>query len=71
MSTTDELTEADLATLEKAIASGVLVVKYTDKEIRYRSIDDMIKARDFTRRKLGLETLPRGNRRVAQFSKGL
>jgi len=66
-----EITEKDLETLEKAIAQGVLTVKYTDKEIRYRSIDDMLKARDFIRNKLGLETAPRGTRRVAQFSKGL
>jgi len=67
----DTFTQADLDALEKAIYQGVLQVKYTDKEIRYRSLDDMIKARDLLRHKLGLDTAPRGTRRVAQFSKDL
>ena len=67
----DHVTLADLETLEKAIAKGVKSVKYTDKEITYRSIDEMLKARDFLRGLLGLDTPPRGSRRLAQTNKGL
>jgi len=64
-------TSEDLEKLEKAIASGVRSVKYTDKEITYRSLDDMIKARDLIRMELGLTDNPRGSRRVATTCKGL
>ena len=44
-----------LEKLEAAIADGVRRVKYTDKEIEYQSLEDMLKARDLMRRKLGLK----------------
>ena len=69
MSTT--FTSDDLAKLEKAIANGVKSVKYTDKEITYRTLDEMIKARDIMRAELGITNVPRGARRVAQTDKGL
>lgn len=37
----------DLEAIEQAIASGVTSVRHSDgKEVRYRSISDLIKARD-------------------------
>lgn len=66
-----------LEALEAAIADGVLKVKYTDKEIEYRSLDDMLKARDLIRKKLGLKKdcggtgLFGGRRIIARHSKGL
>lgn len=66
-----------LEALEAAIAEGVTRVKYTDKEIEYRSLDDMMKARDLMRRKLGLKKacgspgLFGGRRLKAVHSKGL
>lgn len=41
------LTPADLAALEQAIASGYLKVKYEDKEVTYQSVEQMLKARTF------------------------
>lgn len=48
-------TFADLTALEKAIAEGVRRVKYTDKEIEYRSLDEMMKARALMRDALGVK----------------
>lgn len=45
-------TTAQLQALEDAIATGELVVKYDGKEVTYRSIDELIKARDFVRGQL-------------------
>ena len=64
-------TAEDLAAIEDAIAKGIKSVKYTDKEIVYRSLDEMLKVRDLIRQCLGLSTNPRGTRRVAKTSKGL
>jgi len=59
----------DLAALEKAIAQGVQRVKYTDKEIEYRSLNEMLRLRDVIKRSLGL--VKKSNRLKAQFDKGL
>jgi len=64
----------DLHALEDAIAKGVRSVKYSDKEITYRSLDEMLKIRDLMRQCLGLndnEDNSRGLRRVASFNKAL
>lgn len=66
-----------LEALEKAIGEGVRRVKYSDKEIEYRDLDDMLKARDLMRQKLGLNKkcgekgLFGGKRIIAKHSKGL
>lgn len=60
--------EAQLTALEDAIASGALRVKYSDKEITYRSIDEMLRVRDFLLKKLGRQG---ASRVVPDFSKGL
>ena len=63
-------TQTDLATLEKAIADGVMEVKYEDKTVKYRSLAEMLKIRDLIRGDLGLNS---GNNRRAypSHSKGL
>ena len=38
-------TSADLATLDAAIASGVLKVKYSDRELEYQSMANLLVAR--------------------------
>lgn len=38
-------TSAQLAALDAAIASGTLRVRHGEKDIQYRSMDDMLKAR--------------------------
>jgi hypothetical protein len=51
------LTEAELNAgidaLNSAIASGELKVSYAGRNVEYRSIDDLIKARDALRSELG------------------
>jgi len=58
----------DLAVLEKAISQGVQKVKYTDKEIEYRSLNEMLRLRDVMKRDLGLTS--KSNRLYAQYDKG-
>jgi hypothetical protein len=44
-----------LIALEEAILQGINTVKYSDKEITYRSLDDMLRIRDMLRNKLGMD----------------
>lgn len=44
----------DLDALEDAIATGALEVEYEDRKVRYRSLNEMLRARDLVRKKLGL-----------------
>lgn len=62
-------TEAGLSALEKAIAEGVLKVKYQDKEVTYRSLDEMLTLRGVMRAELGIGC--RSNRRVGVYGSGL
>jgi len=65
----------DLQAIEQSLAKGVRVVKYVDKEVTYRSVDEMLKIRDMIRGCLGLNTDSntggRGLRRVASYNKAL
>jgi hypothetical protein len=47
-------TKENLNSLEAAIAEGAMRVKYSDKEIEYRSLKEMLKIRDLMKRELGL-----------------
>lgn len=60
--------QTDLDKLEAAIAAGVRRVKYSDKEVEYQSVDDMLKARDLIRR--ALTTSPVPQRIYATFRDG-
>lgn len=62
-------TQTDLDALEAAIAKGVQRVKYSDKEIWYHSLDDMLKLRDAMRKALGVTS--KTVRLYAKHSKGL
>ena len=48
-------TQTQLDELERAIAQGARVVKYEDKEITFRSIEDMRDLRREMRRELGID----------------
>ena len=67
----------NLHALEAAIVSGATRVKYSDKEIEYRSLREMKELRRDMRLSLGLVTtggragLFGGRRIVARHSKGL
>jgi hypothetical protein len=55
--------------LVDAIAQGALIVKYADKEVRYRSLDEMIRIKQQMEIDLNIATKPKV--RYAQHSKGL
>lgn len=38
-------TQSDLIELDKAIASGVLRAKHADRDVTYRSLDEMLQTR--------------------------
>lgn len=63
-------TSSDLTALDEAISSGALEVQYTDKRVRYRSLDDMIKLRNLMKRELGLQDTTK-RRKTAVTGKGL
>lgn len=66
-----------LQALEDAIADGALRVKYSDKEVQYRSLDEMMKIRATMRKELCLDNssgkkgLFGGKRINLEHSKGL
>ena len=69
-------TYANLSILEKAIVGGVRRVKYSDKEIEYRSIGEMIQIVNAMKKhlnpsKCGKKGFFGGRGRVARHSKGL
>lgn len=64
-------TSEQLSTLESAIAQGVTKVKYADKEVEYRSLDDMIRLRNLMRQELGMSGGIASRRKLGEFSKGL
>lgn len=63
-------TQTDLDALDEAIKSGALTVKYRDKEVTYRSLNDLMRLRDFIAGKLGQKTAG-ANRTYVTTSKGL
>lgn len=67
---TTGFTQEKLDALENAIAEGVLKVKYQDKEVQYRSLDEMLRLRDLMRREMGLIGCG-GGRKIGIFSSGL
>jgi len=62
-------TQENMLALEEAIVEGVRRVKYTDKEVEYRSLDEMLRIYDLIRKRLGCA--PKTIRVGASFSKGL
>lgn len=52
-------TPANLQAIEEAIAGGYLKVKYDDKEVWYRSMNELLQARELIRSKLGRGTTTR------------
>lgn len=65
-------TQTDLSELEKAIASGALTVRYSDKQVTYRSLAEMLQIRNAMRDALGLNSSGCSNGRTTMVvSKGL
>lgn len=64
-------TQEQLTALEAAIAQGTLKVKYADKEVTYRSQAEMLQLRAIMKNEIGTTATGSGNRRFANFNKGL
>lgn len=62
-------TQADLTALDQAIAQGALRVRYRDRDVTYRSLDEVLQLRSLMQRELGLTSLASG-RRVVSVRKG-
>jgi hypothetical protein len=61
-------TQAQLDALDAAIAQGATHVRYGDKQVQYRSLDEMLRLRSLIRRELGLEI--KDQKTFPTFSKG-
>lgn len=57
-------------TLQAAIAGGELSVRYADRSVTYRSVDEMLKILRLMRDDLGLNADCNGGRTFTSFSKG-
>lgn len=56
--------------LQAAIAQGALVVRYVDRSVTYRSLDEMNRILKQMATELGINAGNNGGRRFASFSKG-
>ncbi|PWU29555.1 MULTISPECIES: phage head-tail joining protein [Pseudomonas] len=56
--------------LKAAIAEGALSVRFADRSVTYRSVDEMIRILRHMESDLGLNANSNGTRRFASFSKG-
>ncbi len=63
-------TQTDIDNLERAIAMGELKVKLADREVTYRSLDDLKGALAFVESRIAKQTTPSTGPRfqVADFS---
>ncbi|MBH3358793.1 phage head-tail joining protein [Pseudomonas guariconensis] len=52
-------TPAQLAAVERAIARGERIVRYSDRTVEYRSVDELMKVRDQIRTELAQAAGPR------------
>lgn len=65
-------TQDHLDRLERAIASGQESVRFEDRGVTYRGLDEMLRIRDLIRRERGVTgAQPRERRRYARYSKDL
>lgn len=62
------MTQTDLDNLNNAIASGARVVEFRDQKVEYRSLAEMIKAKNLIEQELSGKTI--SNSHVPTFSKG-
>lgn len=56
--------------LKAAIAEGALSVRFADRSVTYRSVNEMIRILRLMESDLGLNANSNGGRRFASFSKG-
>lgn len=63
-------TQSDLDAIDEVIASGEMTVKYRDREVTYRSMDDLLRARKLILAELGQASTFDRRRRLAKTTKG-
>ena len=56
--------QRDLIAVETAIASGEIEVHYSDRSVRYRSVDELLKAREVIQAALTVNARPRSRQIV-------
>ena len=61
-------TLTDLIKIKSAIASGAMRVEYNDRTVVYKSMTDLLKARQLIEKELG--KVKRGGRLLCESSKG-
>lgn len=60
-------TEEQLASLDRAIAEGALTVRYRDKSVEYRSLNEMLRIRAMIAGELAGGSNVAGTRRYISF----
>lgn len=55
--------QADVDALDKAIASGTLSVQYGDRRVQYRSMDELLQARQHVANQIAASTGRRSHHR--------
>lgn len=64
--------QRDLDIVERAIARGEKIVRYSDRTVEYRTVDELIQARDLIRSELVKAAGPRSRvTRIYHGGKGL
>jgi hypothetical protein len=63
-------TDDQLKKLEAAISTGALTVRYADKTVQYRSLNEMLQVREIMRKALGYVTGQSGRIKL-EHDKGL
>lgn len=58
-------TTADLDALDSAIASSTLEVQYNDRRVKYRSMDELLQARQHVANQLAAASGRRGHHRFS------
>lgn len=64
-------TQADLDALNKAVASGALSVRYVDRTVQYRSLEEVLAIRRMMLDELGLPNVTGSSVRKLNYSKGI
>jgi len=64
-------TAADLVAIEKSIKNGTSRVRYADREITYRDLDELLKLRTIIQAELGVIANGGITHHYPKFSKGI
>jgi hypothetical protein len=64
-------TQAQFDALDTAISMGALTVRYADRTVTYRSLEEMLKIRDMMADELGLSGVLGSSIRKLSYAKGI